>query len=120
MNTLEDIRELFNGIYERYPEIRQLEHILENSTDIAEKAKACFAAAELRKKIHAEMNVDHRIEKHEYDEWFRKLLAVCGIDEILENLAGLTSEEEFIRKHNESVRKLKSRGQDFPIKVVRK
>lgn len=94
-------------IEEFFPEIKHLNDVLDNSLDIAEKLAAIETASELRDKLFREIETRQRTVSPENCSVSDKFMVIMIITNLLINKAGTTSAEKLLKKHQQSVNRLK-------------
>lgn len=107
-------------IEEIFPAIKRLNDVLDNSLDLAEKLEAIKAASDLREKLFKEIETRQTILSPEKCSFKDKFLAIMIITNLLINKAGTTSARKLLKKHQQSVNRLKGSGDDTEEKKHRK
>ncbi len=97
----------FDEVKNRYPEIRDLDYVLDNSLDLMEKLRAIKTAIDLRNRLMEEIGSKDSDANSRAGSVTAKIMAVMHITTMLIKKAGIQSEEKLLKKHDQAVRRLK-------------
>ncbi len=112
MDSIKRVEEIF-------PEIKRLNDVLDNSLDLSEKLDAIKAASDLKKKLFKEIETCQTIVSPDNCSVQDKLMAIMVITSLLIYQAGTTSERKLLKRHQQSVNRLKGIQENTEVKKRR-